>query len=392
MSAPGDVAEEALLVALRWSLLNSAVTNSSLADLSNVSRPWRCACAGAAAEAARREDGADGSDGVEDGGPGLGGLLVVDMVRETLRAGGGGGRGGLGAGGCFCLAWFGPEGIRATRLDGGSDGEGVEVVEEWRGRRHPHEVLGPFGYAEGFVRSVFESALGERGAPPTERVRASHDHVPTPAVRGATLARPEGYCLCRDPDYVRRVLAEEASEPPSCPRRRRRPSRSDHLARMGRDRRGIAGALLPRKVLSTARKYPLLHRAADGEADGGGRADPPALPFERRVPSVQFLNADLSQALRMITPPFACGPAPGPVTVFLVAATTEDGCFVSGRRVRHEVGHMYPLSGRDMLNDMSPVCIATGRPGEAGGAPRRRVVGATTAIATTTATTRTTGR
>ena len=210
-----------------------------------------------------------------------------------------------------------------------------------------------------FLQSVFESALGEQQAgAPSDEAGASHDHVPTPSVRGATLARPEGYCLCRDPDYVRRVLAEEAAKSPSSSSASGRLSRSDFLARMGRDRGRMARALLPRRVLSTARKYPLLHRGPDAAA--GEDWDPSPLPFERRVPSVQFLNCDLSQALKMITPKFACGPATGPVTIFIVAATTEDGCFVSGRRGRYEVGHLYPLSGRDMLNDMSPVCIATG--------------------------------
>ena len=215
-------------------------------------------------------------------------------------------------------------------------------------------------------QSVFESALG-RPLPPPADAGPSHSHVPTPSVRGATLARPEGHCLCRDPDYVRRALAEDASRRPGDGDDPFRPSRSEILARMGRDPDGTARSLLPRRVLSAARKYPLLHRLPDSDAGEGWSSVP--LPHERRVPSVQFLNADRTQALKMITPAFACGPARGPVTVFVVGATTEDGCFLSGRWGRYEVGHLYPLSGRDMINDMSPVCIATGRPGEE--APRR---------------------
>ena len=66
-------------------------------------------------------------------------------------------------------------------------------------------------------------------------------------------------------------------------------------------------------------------------------------------------------AVELITPPFECGPTSGPVTVFVVAIASEDGCFLSGRHSRFEFGHLYPLSARDMQIDTSPVCIAVGR-------------------------------
>ena len=171
MSAPetgaSELAGEALLLALRWSLRSSPVSNSGLAVLSNVCPSWRAECVKAAVEAAREdaaaedaatEPGGDG-DGVDGGEPRspLDGLLIVDMVRETLRTSKNNSDGatdaeGLGCTGSFCLAWFGPEGLRTTKLRGPFKEDGMEVVEEWRGRRHPHEVLGPFGYAEEFVR------------------------------------------------------------------------------------------------------------------------------------------------------------------------------------------------------------------------------------------------
>lgn len=123
----------------------------------------------------------------------------------------------------------------------------------------------------------------------------------------------------------------------------------------------LAKSLLPRVVMSTRRKYPLLHRFAEEDNVDDNSRTQQNLPWERRQRCVQFLNSDRSQAIKLITPYFECGPASGPVTVFVVAITTEDGCFLSGRSSRFELGHLYPLSLRDMQTDMSPVSIATGK-------------------------------
>jgi hypothetical protein len=58
----------------------------------------------------------------------------------------------------------------------------------------------------------------------------------------------------------------------------------------------------------------------------------------------------------MMTPPFACGPLPEPVTILCVAIATEDGCFLSGLRHRFEFGHLYPSN--EATEDMSAICIA----------------------------------
>jgi hypothetical protein len=47
--------------------------------------------------------------------------------------------------------------------------------------------------------------------------------------------------------------------------------------------------------------------------------------------------------------------------MFVVAITTEDGCFLSGRSERFEFGHLYSLSPRDMAFDMANISIATGK-------------------------------
>lgn len=156
--------------------------------------------------------------------------------------------------------------------------------------------------------------------------------------------------------------------------------RDSHLSPRQRAKKQsiLARALLPRLIMSTRRKCPLLHRFDEEDADGnkGHRDqtihDPHSgenttsqrnLPWEKRQRAVQFLNCDRSQAVKLITPPFHCGGVQAPVTMFIVAITTEDGCFVSGRKSRFEFGHMYPLCNRDMMIDMSPICIATGSGG-----------------------------
>mmetsp|Transcript_36319 Transcript_36319/g.53085 ORF Transcript_36319/g.53085 Transcript_36319/m.53085 type:complete len:462 (+) Transcript_36319:3-1388(+) len=81
--------------------------------------------------------------------------------------------------------------------------------------------------------------------------------------------------------------------------------------------------------------------------------------WSTRSRCVQFLNANGTHAVFLRTLPFECGTVKGPITIFLVGVATEDGCFVSGLKRRCEIGHMYPTDARDMLIDMSPICIAT---------------------------------
>jgi hypothetical protein len=60
-----------------------------------------------------------------------------------------------------------------------------------------------------------------------------------------------------------------------------------------------------------------------------------------------------------MTPPFACGPIPEPVTIFCIAIATEDGCFLSGLHHRFELGHFYPDTALAEITEQSPVCVAT---------------------------------
>ena len=209
---------------------------------------------------------------------------------------------------------------------------------------------------------------------------------PTFSVRGATLARSEGYCLCLEDEYIAQHLAQqksgriddwmdlayyELSEHRIRPHNKKL-SPSERVKKQST----LARSLLPRVIMSTRRKAPIMHRfdAEDADGDKGHRDESIHDPhkakctptqseflWEKRQRAVQFLNCDRSQAVRLITPNFDCGGIKGPITMFIVAITTEDGCFVSGKKSRFEFGHMYPLNNRDMLVDMSPICIATGK-------------------------------
>ena len=235
------------------------------------------------------------------------------------------------------------------------------------------------------TESISPDSTAEKKSKPPSRL-----YTPTFAVRGATLARPEGYCLCIDNDYIDHVNNPNSNfTKPHHTTLHRVPSCIDAwmndydttnnhwplqknvgLSPFQRKRKqtNLAKALLPRMVLSTRRKYPLLHRFAEtddaNENDTKGGTTQCNLPWEKRQRAIQFLNSDRSQAIKLITPQFDCGPTCGPVTMFIIAITTEDGCFVSGRSNRFEVGHLYPLGQRDMAHDTAPIAIATGKRSE----------------------------
>lgn len=326
--------------------------------------------------------------------------------------------------GNFCLAWFAPSGIQtiSVSVDDGADDE-IDCIEEnnppefnergkhklnekqtngrkkdktgnhviccpeWRGYRHATEVLFPFGYATCFIKNVLDASLSLVNSSSTLEASnkrkttklVSHEYNPTFAVRGATLARPEGFCLCLDNDYIECTNSPSFQLPshasshsvPCCidkwmndydERNQLQLRRNRVLSPHQRQRKQnqLAKVLLPRVVLSTRRKYPLLHRFAEVDAHENETERQP-LAWEKRQQAVQFLNSDKSQAVKLITPSFDCGPTSGPITMFVVGITTEDGCFVSGRSSRFELGHLYPLSARDMQSDMSPISMATGK-------------------------------
>jgi hypothetical protein len=158
----------------------------------------------------------------------------------------------------------------------------------------------------------------------------------TYAVRGATLARPEGYCLCWDLD--RPQINQDAGKTDA----RQQQEYRQLLRRRNRRRRELQREVLPRVLCSTPYKDPF---------------DP--LKSGNVQPCIQFLNVDASHAVRLFTPPFKHGPIPTPITIFCVAIATEDGCFLSGLKNRFEFGHLYPETAPDNLIERSPICICT---------------------------------
>lgn len=186
------------------------------------------------------------------------------------------------------------------------------------------------------------------------------------AVRGCTLARPDGYCLRWDEDEhdIEAALKAEAvgmanahfsgqggSKDDSERRRReyRRRRARQLLKQRRRERKRVMRERLPRLVASTREKRPDYLDSNHGYDGQGGR----------RQRCIQFLNANGTHAVRLRTTPFACGTIRSPVTIFCIGIATEDGCFVSGLRSRFELGHLYPTNPRDSLIDMSPVCLVT---------------------------------
>ena len=185
------------------------------------------------------------------------------------------------------------------------------LSNEWRGYRAPYEVLHPFGYSATFVEEVFKKLSEDRRTTiPATVESASNDYSRASfAVRGATVARPESYCMCID--HIDEAFGNQ----------------QQRLQRL-RDRKDLRRTVLPRVIR---------------------RVDHP--------PAVQFLNVDKSSAVTLMTPSLACGILKEPFTIFLVGIATEDGCFLSGLRHRFEIGHLYPRDKMAEITDSSGICV-----------------------------------
>eukprot|EP00980_Cylindrotheca_fusiformis_P025338 scaffold13478_cov132-Cylindrotheca_fusiformis.AAC.31 len=235
----------------------------------------------------------------------------------------------------------------------------VHCMHQWNSYKEADEVLGPFGFSSQFVqvshsllfhyyiwhlRSHTLQTLIDLSTPKeiattnNGPANDSKQNYSTYAVRGATLARPEGYCLCWDED-----LPELDS--PSIPVKADASSlaKQNELRRLARRRarrrREVQREVLPRVICSTPFK--------SGTQPGAQQA------------AVQFLNVDFSHAVRLFTPPFKPGPVSTPITIFCVAIATEDGCFLSGLQNRFEFGHLYPQHAHESLVERSPICICS---------------------------------
>lgn len=179
------------------------------------------------------------------------------------------------------------------------------------------------------------------------------------AVRGATYARPEGYCLCWDQDLLLDRMFYSVEQDSNDSRAGVRQQEWEEIRRRrNRRRTELQREVLPVVLWSKRPRGPLLPQVMTSktttttqspqeEADAIGICQP----------CIQFLNIDSRHAVRLFTPLFEQGPISTPLTVFCVAVATEDGCFFSGLRRRFEFGHLYPGDGKDSLIERSPVCI-----------------------------------
>lgn len=239
--------------------------------------------------------------------------------------------------------------------------EGVcsEVCAEWRGLRSAVDVLFYFGFANSFVVDVLDTTCSLLYSQTYTEVCSQLDSDPfiTPsfAVRGATVARPDRYCLCHDKQSAARVQGcDDGSLNHSCSILKSQClSLSDDSEYSDSDEDPTN-----ERVAIRIEEYKLaLLRRERRKKDLQRDAIPRALLLSAGSPGktrrcVQFLNSSGSHAVCMVTPPFACGPISEPVTIFCVGVATEDGCFMSGLRRRFEIGHLYPLDDVSKITEM----------------------------------------
>ncbi|KAL3913479.1 MAG: hypothetical protein SGILL_006472, partial [Bacillariaceae sp.] len=247
----------------------------------------------------------------------------------------------------------------------------------WSGYSEPMDVLRPFGYAPAFVARILDQAktttildvdargieqkpsLGTFSTTSSLSAREYSGGLPiyppfhTVAVRGAIYARPEGYCLCWDQDTdTNYYLSERSGDSKAMVRQ----EEMEAIRRKrNRRRRELQREVLP--VVLWSKRGRNLKAITDAneppETDGTDCVSPAGI----LQPCIQFLNVDSSHAVRLFTPPFANGPVSTPLTIFVIAIATEDGCFFSGHRKKFEMGHLYPANTEESLTERSPISL-----------------------------------
>lgn len=271
-----------------------------------------------------------------------------------------------------------------------SDDNVISCVVQWTGYTDAVDVLSPFGYSLPFVRGVLTEAatrtrrkkqhpsiIGE-----TERDNDMHsqekksslrsayssassfsgmddqsDSQPllnhykphcSFAVRGATYARPEGYCLCWDDDALfSSFRSSSVAGENGATSLVKQQAWEGERKRLHTRRRELQRQNLPVVLWSEATR--------DSKSAKHDR-ESTTVPMGILQPCIQFLNINANNAIRMFTPPFD-SPVATPVTVFCVAIATEDGCFFSGHNNVFELGHMYPPNDEDAITERSPVML-----------------------------------
>lgn len=273
--------------------------------------------------------------------------------------------------------------------------QGIVVTHEWQGYRHAMDILFPFGYTDNFVQHVLQQAAQlqnpiskEQQQPSSESENSvmqinqsteshhlsdcledqgdgsgssssqmGHRTNTTIAVRGATIARPEGYCLCWENPALPSAAAA-APEPMEWSRQSSHSNNSNsNNSENNNNNEDMVHTIKQQERQRKLRQWKEWRR----------QLQLTVLPqvLVRSPPhssaAVQFLNSDEKHAVRLMTPQFACGPIGEPVTIIVVGIATEDGCFCSGLQHRFELGHLYPNSELMELAELSPICMATDR-------------------------------
>jgi hypothetical protein len=213
--------------------------------------------------------------------------------------------------------------------------------------------------ADDVVVTTHSSASSMSGRDCHAPSRLSFPSSTTLAVRGATYARPEGYCLCWDQDLLldRMYYSGEQERSQQDSRAVVRQQEWEEIRRRRNRRRcELQRQVLPVILWSKRQRAPHHSQTTTTTKKQLLKEEESALGIYQ--PCIQFLNIDSSHAVRLFTPPFEQGPISTPLTVFCVAVATEDGCFFSGLRRRFEVGHLYPGDEDSGLIERSPVCIS----------------------------------
>jgi hypothetical protein len=340
-------------VVLQW-LVENVSSDVELATLSNVSTSWRKYVNKTLIYIASNERS---SNGTRNKIYPSHSLLLPSMIRFSRVTESTSSFLSLEKKDTFCAAWFPPTGIhtipvstqpldvRRNQQNSSSrrrswKSESRMCCIAWHGYFSAVQVLTPFGYEPKFLQSLFSSSAWESMSSSKRQEMSSET---TFAVRGATMARPEGYCLCWETFHV--ASNSGKIDPKS-------------YSKILYDYSNVQNVeVLQRQALPRVITCPQLKNRTISEKDN---VDNPKTETRDKNLAVQFLNASGSAAVRMMTPLFLCGPLTRPVTLFCVGIATEDGCFMSGLTRRCEFGHMYPQCERDGIIDMSPICICTG--------------------------------
>jgi hypothetical protein len=283
---------------------------------------------------------------------------------------------------------------------------------EWRGYRQPYDVLRPFGYAITFVKELLRAAssrmdvddstcmtegwLEESDGASMDHCQQQNQHLSplythtTWAVRGATVARAERYCLCYDhysvdPDdesmlqyqsaALQSFIAKTASlsEPVLSVQRNQQSQQADQETDQQevQEKNSVTAPSTARTITAETIRNDLLNIRQRERVQIFLRRKHyrhtlqrdnlplivPTKPAQQK--SLVFLNSENKHACSMMTPSFACGPLTEPVTIFMVGIATEDGCFWSGLNHRFEMGHLHPADAVSEATQLSAISIAT---------------------------------